>query len=118
MIFIKVWQIGLSGRRGRRRSVGETFDGKRFKQIYRPKVQSEIRFYDPHTKRYVKNIYQKVNKSGKIQGAFQIGDVRLGYGVNGTHANDASVVRQFHLGGEEKGLIRQLFMTLSSLRSR
>ena len=76
-----------------------TFDGKRFKQIYRPKVQSEIRFYDPHTKRYVKNIYQKVDKSGKLKGAFQVGDVRLGYGVNGTHANDASVVRQFHLWG-------------------
>jgi hypothetical protein len=80
-----------------------TFDGKKLYQDYRPKVQQEIRFYDPQSKRYIRNIYQMNAEDGKLLGKGQVGDVRLGLGVNGTHADDASVVRQLHLWGRRTG---------------
>jgi len=81
-----------------------TFDGKKLYQDYRPKVQQEIRFYDPQSGRYVRNIYQMSAEDGKLLGKGQVGDVRLGLGVNGTHADDASVVRQIHLWGRKVGI--------------
>jgi len=80
-----------------------TFDGKTLYQDYRPKIQQEIRFYDPQSKRYIRNIYQMSAEDGKLLGKGQVGDVRLGLGVNGTHADDASVVRQLHLWGRRTG---------------
>jgi hypothetical protein len=80
-----------------------TFDGKVLYQDYRPKIQQEIRFYDPQSKRYIRNIYQMNAEDGKLLGKGQVGDVRLGLGVNGTHADDASVVRQIHLWGRKSG---------------
>lgn len=81
-----------------------TFDGKKLYQDYRPKIQQEIRFYDPQSKRYIRNIYQMSAEDGKLLGKGQVGDVRLGLGVNGTHADDASVVRQIHLWGRRAGI--------------
>jgi len=81
-----------------------TFDNKTLMQKYRPKVQQEIRFYDPKSKRYVRNVYQMSAEDGKLLGKGSIGDVRLGFGVNGNHALDASLVRGYHLEGKKKGL--------------
>jgi len=81
-----------------------TYDGKVFWQDYRPKVQQEIRFYDPESRRYVRNIYQMSAEDGKLLGKGQIGDTRLGFGVNGNHALDASLVRGYHLKGRKLGM--------------
>jgi SPP1 gp7 family putative phage head morphogenesis protein len=81
-----------------------TFDGKTMWQRYRPKVQEEIRFRDPVTGRFVRNVYQTTSDEDTLLGRGSIGDVRLGAGVNGTHANDASIVRQFHLWGRRNGI--------------
>jgi hypothetical protein len=78
-----------------------TFDGKKLYQDYRPKIQQEIRFYDPASRRYVRNIYQMDAEDGKLLGKAEIGDVRLGFGVNGNHALDASLVRGYHLEGRK-----------------
>jgi SPP1 gp7 family putative phage head morphogenesis protein len=81
-----------------------TFDKKLLFQRYRPKVQEEIRFRDPVSGRFVRNIYQTVSDSDEMLGRGSIGDVRLGAGVNGTHMNDASIVRMFHLWGRKNGI--------------
>jgi len=81
-----------------------TFDNKVLMQRYRPKIQQEIRFYDPESKRYIRNIYQMSAEDGKLLGKGSIGDVRLGFGVNGNHALDASLVRGYHLEGLKRGL--------------
>ena len=76
-----------------------SFDNKVFLQNYRPKVDYEVRFRDPVTGNFVRNIYSRTADSGSLQGQAGVGDVRLGWAVNGTHTNDASVVRRFHLWG-------------------
>ena len=76
-----------------------SFDNKVFVQNYRPKVDYEVRFRDPITGQYVRNIYSRTADSSSLQGKAGVGDVRLGWAVNGTHTNDASVVRRFHLWG-------------------
>ena len=76
-----------------------SFDNKVFVQNYRPKVDYEVRFRDPVTGHYVRNIYSRTADSSSLQGKAGVGDVRLGWAVNGTHTNDASVVRRFHLWG-------------------
>jgi len=88
---------------GKSRIPWVTFDGKKLYQDYRPKIQQEIRFYDPESRRYIRNIYQMDAEDGKLYGKGQIGDVRLGYGVNGNHALDASLVRGYHLEGRKLG---------------
>jgi SPP1 gp7 family putative phage head morphogenesis protein len=80
-----------------------TFDGKKLMQRYRPKLQYEARFFDPVSKRYVRNIYQMSAPEGALLGKASIGDVRLGLGVNGNHANDATLVRGYHLWGRKNG---------------
>ena len=57
-----------------------TYDGKLFWQDYRPKVQTEIRFYDPKSRRYVRNVYQMDATEAKVLGKADIGDARRGYG--------------------------------------
>lgn len=81
-----------------------TFDRKTFVQKYRPKVQYEVRFYDPESRRYVRNIYQMTSPNGKLLGKGSVGDVRLGLAVNGNHSLDASLLRMYHLEGRQKGL--------------
>lgn len=80
-----------------------TFDNKKLYQDYRPKIQQEIRFWDPEARRYVRNIYQMDAEDGKLIGKALVGDVRLGFGVNGNHALDASLVRGYHLEGRRLG---------------
>ena len=80
-----------------------SFDNKVFQQNYRPKVEYEVRFRDPVTGNFVRNIYSRTADSGSLQGKAGVGDVRLGWAVNGTHTNDAAVVRRFHLWGRQTG---------------
>lgn len=81
-----------------------TFDGKKFVQNYRPKVQDEIRFYDPQSGRYIRNIYQMSAIDGSLQGKGSVGDVRLGLAVNGNHSLDASLLRIYHLEAQRRGI--------------
>jgi SPP1 gp7 family putative phage head morphogenesis protein len=81
-----------------------TFDNKKFVQKYRPKVQFEVRFYDPASRRYVRNIYQGSAENGRLLGKGSIGDVRLGLAVNGNHSLDASLLRMYHLEGRRRGI--------------
>lgn len=81
-----------------------TFDNKKLTQKYRPKIQDEVRFYDPESKRYVRNIYQMSSPDGKLKGKASIGDVRLGFAVNGNHSLDASLLRMYHLEGRQKNI--------------
>ena len=78
-----------------------TFDGKIMTQRYRPILEEEIRFWDPNTGRYVKNIYKDIATDEKFLGKSSITDARTGLGVNGNHSNDAAIVRQFHLWGKK-----------------
>ena len=80
------------------------FAGRKFKQTYRPAVQAEIRFYDPVSKRYVRNIYQADAQESKLVSKHTIGRVRLGFGVNGTHQSDSSLVMLYHLAGRKFGV--------------
>ena len=76
-----------------------TFDGKTLVQRYRVTEQSSIEWYDPVTKRMVRNIYEERAKDGVLRGKSSIANARIGTGVNGNHMNDATIVRQFHLWG-------------------
>ena len=78
-----------------------TFDGKTLVQRYRVSEQSSIEWYDPVTKRMVRNIYEERAKDGVLRGKSSVADARIGMGVNGNHMNDATIVRQFHLWGAE-----------------
>lgn len=80
-----------------------TFDNKVLTQKYRAVIQKRIQFWDPVAKRYVRNIYQKQADDAKLLGKGMVGTAGLGLGVNGTHSNDASIVRMFHLWGRDKG---------------
>lgn len=92
-----------------------TFDGKLMMQRYRPKLQERIEFKDPVTGRRVMNIYQTEASDGALLGKGSITKARTGLGVSGNHANDASIVRQFHLWGERNnvstGTIHDAFFT-------
>jgi SPP1 gp7 family putative phage head morphogenesis protein len=81
-----------------------TLDGKKLYQRYRTKLQEEVRFYDPQSGRYVRNVYQTVSDKDSLLGKGSLGTVRLGAGVNGTHMNDASIVRMFHLWGAKNNV--------------
>lgn len=81
-----------------------TFDNKTLVQTYRPKVQSEIRFFDPESKRYIRNIYQMTSEDSRLVGKGSVGDVRLGFAVNGNHALDASLLRMYHLEAARRGI--------------
>lgn len=89
---------------GKNRIPWITFDGKTLWQDYRPKVQQEIRYFDKESGRYVRNIYQAAAEDGKLLGKAEVGDARRGYGVNGTHSDDASVVRKIHLWGRANNI--------------
>jgi ribosomal protein S8 len=81
-----------------------TFDGKKLYQRYRPKIQTSIEFFDPVTRRRVRNIYEDSVTDGIMRGKSAIADARIGLGVNGNHANDASIVRQFLLWGRNNNI--------------
>lgn len=76
-----------------------TFDGKRLFQRYRVKEQTSIEWFDPETKRMVRNVYEERAKDGVLKGKSSVGNARIGMGVNGNHMNDATIVRRFHLWG-------------------
>lgn len=81
-----------------------TFDGKKLYQRYRPKVQTSIEFYDPVSRRMVRNIFEDRATDGILKGKASIADARIGLGVNGNHSNDASIVRQFLLWGRKNNV--------------
>jgi adenosine/AMP kinase len=92
-----------------------TFDGKTLYQRYRPKIQTSIQFFDTQAKRLVRNIYEDRAEDAKLLGKSSIASARIGLGVNGTHMNDASIVRLYHLWGRannvETATIHDAFMT-------
>lgn len=92
-----------------------TFDGKTLYQRYRPKIQTSIQFFDTQAKRLVRNIYEDRAEDAKLLGKSSIASARIGLGVNGTHMNDASIVRLYHLWGRanniETASIHDAFMT-------
>jgi hypothetical protein len=92
-----------------------TFDGKVLYQRYRPKIQTAIQFFDTQAKRLVRNIYEDRAEDAKLLGKSSIASARIGLGVNGTHMNDASIVRMYHLWGRannvETASIHDAFMT-------
>jgi hypothetical protein len=92
-----------------------TFDGKILYQRYRPKIQSAIEFFDSKAKRFVRNIYEDRAEDARLLGKSSIASARIGLGVNGTHMNDASIVRLYHLWGRanniETASIHDAFMT-------
>jgi len=92
-----------------------TFDGKTLYQRYRPKIQTSIQFFDTQAKRLVRNIYEDRAEDAKLLGKSSIASARIGLGVNGTHMNDASIVRMYHLWGRandiETASIHDAFMT-------
>jgi SPP1 gp7 family putative phage head morphogenesis protein len=81
-----------------------TFDRKKLTLKFRPKEQFEVRFRDPQSGRYVRNIYQSTETDGKLKGKVSIGWARTGFGVSMNHGNDATIVRQFHLWGRENSI--------------
>jgi len=81
-----------------------TFDGKIMTQRYRPRIQERIEFTDPVTGRKVMNIYEGKAEDGKLLGKSSLADAGLGLGVNGNHANDAAIVRLFHLWGAKNNI--------------
>jgi hypothetical protein len=81
-----------------------TFDGKTLFQRYRPKIQTSIEFFDPESKRMVRNIYEDAAKDATLLGKASISRARIGMGVNGNHMNDASIVRQFLLWGRKNNI--------------
>lgn len=81
-----------------------TFDGKVLYQRYRPKIQESINFIDPVTGRRVRNIYQDSVTDSNLQGKSSIIRASIGFGVNGNHMNDATIVRRFHLWGKKNGV--------------
>jgi DNA-directed RNA polymerase len=81
-----------------------TFDGKVLTQRYRPRVEERIEFNDPVTGRKIQNIYGAAAEDGKLLGKASINDAGAGFGVNGNHSNDATLVRQFHLWGRKKNI--------------
>lgn len=81
-----------------------TFDGKVLYQRYRPKIQTAIDFIDPVTGRRVRNIYQDSATEGTLIGKSSLVRASIGFGVNGNHMNDASLVRQFHLWGRKNSV--------------
>jgi SPP1 gp7 family putative phage head morphogenesis protein len=81
-----------------------TFDDKRWVLRFRPVVEHEVRFWDPKSRRYVKNIYKDVVEDDKFKGKMSITDARTGYGVSFTHANDAAVLRLIYKEAERNGI--------------
>ena len=81
-----------------------TFDGKVLYQRYRPKIQESINFIDPVTGRRVRNIYQDSVTDSNLVGKSSLIRASIGFGVNGNHMNDASIVRQFHLWGKKNNV--------------
>jgi len=78
-----------------------TMDGKVLYQRYRPTVQERITFIDPVTGRRVSNVYEDSITDNRLVGRSSIINARSGFGVNGNHMNDASIVRRFHLWGRK-----------------
>ena len=81
-----------------------TFDNKVLYQRYRPKIQSSIEFRDPVTGRMVRNIYEAKAEDATLLGKASLNRAGIGMGVNGNHMNDASIVRQFHLWGQQNNI--------------
>ena len=81
-----------------------TFDGKAWELHYRPKVEHEVRFWDPAAKRYVKNIVKGEVRDGKLLGKMSISKARTGFGVSFTHANDAAILRMMYRKAAKEGV--------------
>jgi hypothetical protein len=81
-----------------------TFDDKPWVLRFRPEVEHEVRFWDPVSRRYIKNIYKETIENDKFLGKMSLGDARTGYGVSWTHANDAAVLRLVYKQAIREGI--------------
>jgi len=81
-----------------------TFDGKIMYQNYRTSVEHRIDYIDKLTGRKISNIVQVAPETDALLGAASEIHARSGLGVNGNHANDATLVRQFHLWGKKNNI--------------
>lgn len=82
-----------------------TFDGKTFKQMYPVTVEDIVSYTDPRTGRMIQQIVSTVKQPTMDlidRTSFQ--KARSGYGVNGNHTNDATIVRQYHLWGRRNNV--------------
>lgn len=105
--FVQFWKIASKAYINETEKVDipwVTFDGKVLYQRYRPKIQESINFIDPVTGRRVKNIYQDSVTESSLKGKSSLIRASIGFGVNGNHMNDASIVRQFHLWGKKNNV--------------
>ena len=72
------------------------------KELYNP--QESIDYIDKLTGRRISNIVQVAPETDALLGAASEIHARSGLGVNGNHANDATLVRQFHLWGKKNNI--------------
>lgn len=81
-----------------------TFDGKDWVLRFPPTVEKELRFWDPKSNRYIKNIVKETVTDDKLLGKMSMIKSRTGYGVSFTHANDSSVLRLMYKYAEKDGI--------------
>lgn len=91
------------------------FDGKVLEQHYTQVFEEKLRYQDAEGK-WITNIMQVPqktegnwweelrNKDGKINDIVDVTSARTAYGVNSNHANDAVIVKRFHLWGRENNV--------------
>lgn len=70
-----------------------TFDKKNWWLRFRPEQEHEVRFFDPKSRRYIRNIVRGQVEDDAFDGKMSIVKARTGYGVSFTHANDAAILR-------------------------
>ena len=92
------------------------FDGKVLEQHYTQVFEEKLMYKDADGK-WVTNILQVPqktegnwweefrNKDGKINDIVDVTRARTAYGVNSNHANDATVVKNFHLWGKANNIM-------------
>ena len=88
------------------------FDGKTLEQNFTQRFQQRLVYkdIDDNWTTNILNVDQKteatwweqaINKDGKINDIADISKARTAYMVNGNHANDATLVKNFHLWGRD-----------------
>jgi hypothetical protein len=91
------------------------FDGKVLEQHYTQVFEEKLMYKDADGK-WITNILQVPqktsgnwweefrNKDGKINDIVDVTRARTAYGVNSNHANDATIVKNFHLWGKDNNV--------------
>jgi hypothetical protein len=92
------------------------FDGKVVEQVFTQVFEERLSYKDPVSGKWVTNIIQApqktnptfweelVNKSDMFNDIVDASKARTAFAVNGNHSNDATIVKNFHLWGRDKGI--------------